>query len=176
MIKKIVGVKDPCLRNKSKPVKKIDKKVKSLIKDLKDTLLAQKDPEGVGLAAPQVGKNVQIFAMNYDSDLQIFINPKILSIKNAKTKRPQQNEEKIMEGCLSLPHYYSPLARPGTVEVEYLTESGKKVKETYTGFKAQIIQHEVDHLSGILFIDRLIEQKMPLYELVDDQWQEVELI
>ena len=80
-----------------------------------------------------------------------------------------------MEGCLSLPHYYGPLLRPDKVKAKYLNEKGDTVTETFHGFEAQIIQHEVDHLVGILFVDRLLEQKKPLFELVDDEWQEVEI-
>ncbi len=80
-----------------------------------------------------------------------------------------------MEGCLSLPHYYGPLARSTKIKVNYLNEQGNKKEESFEGIDAQIIQHEIDHLDGTLFIDRLLAQKKPLYELVDDNWEQVEL-
>lgn len=183
MVRKILKVTDPSLREKSKPVKAVDKKILFLIKDLKDTLSAQKDPEGVGLAAPQIGKTLQIFVAKYKDNLRVFVNPEILSdtkMKSENAGKPRRagsrSGEKILEGCLSLPHYYGSLARPSKVKVKYLTEKGKEAVETFEGFEAQIIQHEIDHLKGIIFVDRLLEQKKPLYELVGDEWQEVELV
>ena len=80
-----------------------------------------------------------------------------------------------MEGCLSLPHFYGPVKKPDVVELEYLDEKGKKQRKTFRGFMAQIIQHEVDHLEGVLFIDRLLEQNKPLYEYKNGEWTEVDL-
>jgi peptide deformylase len=173
MIRKIVPVTDPVLRKKSKPVKKVDKKIKSLIGDLKDTLLAQKNPEGVGLAAPQIGKNLEIFAMKQGKEITIVINPKILSIKVTKkiTK-----DTKTLEGCLSLPNFYGPLIRSKKITIKYLSEEGKKVTNTFKGFSAQIIQHEIDHLNGVLFVDHLLEKKQPLYEYKSGSWSKVKLI
>ena len=81
-----------------------------------------------------------------------------------------------MEGCLSLPHFYGPLKRPPKIKIEYLDEDGNKKIDTFEGLEAQIIQHEIDHLEGVLFIDRLLEQKEKLYEYVDGEWEEVDLI
>lgn len=178
MIRKIVRVTDPHLRKKSKPVKKIDKKVLSLIADLKNTLKAQKDPEGVGLAAPQIGKSQRVFVTKYKGNIKAFINPKILRISKdpaSKKGKPEKRKQKIMEGCLSLPHHYGPLVRSKKVKVKYLTEKGKEVTETFEELEAQIVRHEIDHLNGVIFIDRLLEQKKPLYELVGDEWEEVEI-
>jgi peptide deformylase len=176
MIRKIVGSCDPCLRKISRPVEKIDKKVLSLIQDLKDTLIAQKDPEGVGLAAPQLGKNLQIFAINYKNVQRVVINPEILEIKELKNnKKSKKPGVKIMEGCLSLPNYYSPIKRASLVKLKYLDENGKEVVEDFKNFYAQIVLHEVDHLKGTLFVDRLLEQKKKLYKLEKDEWEEVEL-
>ena len=175
MVSKILDTTDDRLRKKSAEVKKIDKKIKGLIQDLKDTLSDQKDPEGVGLAAPQIGKNVRIFLINYENEIRVVINPKVLNIsKDKKTKRKGKKKE-ILEGCLSLPHYYGSLERAQSIEISYLNEEEKIVKKKFTGFMAQIIQHEIDHLNGILFIDHILEQKSPLYKVVGDEWEEVEL-
>ena len=175
MIKHIVEVTNPTLRKNSKNVVKLDKKVLSLIKDLKDTLRAQTDPEGVGLAAPQIGKNYRIFIMKPENVIKTVINPEIISVENLSVKEGKKNN-KIMEGCLSLPHYYGPLKRSAKVKVKYLTEEGKETVEEFTDFEAQIILHEVDHLNGILFVDRLLEQKKPLYEYVEGEWEEVDIL
>jgi peptide deformylase len=176
MIRKILQSGDPLLRKKSKPVSKMDKKVQGIIKDLQDTLSVQKDPEGVGLAAPQIGKNLQIFVCKYKGFKRVVINPKIISIEKKRgiNKTPQKRE--ILEGCLSLPYYYGPLRRAQKVTVKYMNENGKEITETFEGFNAQIILHEIDHLNGILFVDRLLEEEKPLYKVNGDDWEEVELI
>lgn len=177
MIQKIVQSGNPTLRTKSRPVAKIDKKVLQLIQDLKDTLKVQKDPEGVGLAAPQIGKNLQVFLADYKSFKRVVINPKIISIsKNKKEKGSKKKDREILEGCLSLPFYYGPLKRSDSVTIEYLNEKGEKVTEKFEGFNAQIILHEIDHLNGVLFIDHLLAEKKPLYKVEGDEWEEVELI
>lgn len=175
MIREIIDSQNPILRKKCKPVAKIDKKVKQLVKDLIDTIKAQTDPEGVGLAAPQIGKNIQVFVMKPKNDIRVVINPKILKIENIKTKKPIDPKKSIMEGCLSLPHYYSPIRRAGKVTLKYLTPEGQEKIEDFIGLEAQIIQHEVDHLKGELFVDRVLEQKKPIYEYIDGEWEEVEI-
>lgn len=176
-IKNVVNVKDSRLRLRSKKVGRVDKKVKALVKDLKDTLSAQVDPEGVGLAAPQIGKNLRVFVMKYNKKSSAFINPQVKYISERKDQKSKKKKtlKKIMEGCLSLPHFYGPLTRPYQVKLQYTNESGKSLTKTFQGFEAQIIQHEIDHLNGVLFIDRLLESKMPLYELVNGEWEEVEI-
>lgn len=179
MVRKILTVHEKTLRLVSRKVHKIDKKILSLIEDMKDTLAAQVDPEGVGLAAPQIGRNLQIFLMKHDGIEKVVINPKIIShdgpTVNVKTTK-KKKRSKILEGCLSLPHYYGPLTRSPNITVEYLDITGKKVTETFTGFPAQIVQHEVDHLNGVLFIDRILEQKAPLYHFHGEEWEEVDLV
>lgn len=170
MIRKIVTADNKVLRKKAKPVKKVDKKVKNIIKDLKETLEAQKDPEGVGLAAPQIGKSLKIFVFVSEDGIKTVINPKVIEIAKKENEKPE-----AMEGCLSIPHYYGPLTRPEFITIEYLNEKGKKIKETFKGFEAQIVQHEIDHLKGTLFTDRLLEQKKPLYKFTDkEEWEEVD--
>ncbi len=177
MIRKIVQSGDPILRAKSKVVSGVDKKVKDLIRDLKDTLTTQRDPEGIGLAAPQIGKNLQVFICNYKKFNRVVINPKIINITPmSKAEKEKKSKREILEGCLSLPYYYGPLRRASKVEVEYLNENGEKVTEEFKDFEAQIILHEIDHLNGVLFIDHLLKEKKPLYKVENDEWEEVELI
>lgn len=176
MIKKIVKTDEPRLREVSKSVTKVDKKILNLVTDLKDTLLAQKDPEGVGLAAPQLGKNIRVFVIRDKGEVKTIINPEIISIdKKAVLNSKGEKKDKIMEGCLSLPHYYGPLKRPLKLKLKYLDVTGKQRIEVFEGFPAQIAQHEIDHLNGVLFVDKLLEQKKPLYKQKDNEWVEVEL-
>lgn len=175
MLLNLVDIKDPILRKEAKPIKKLDKKVKKLITDMQETLVSQDDPEGIGLAAPQVGKSLQLFLVNFESLERVVINPKIMEIKQIKNaKKPKK--ENLLEGCLSLPHYYGPIKRPNFVTIEYMNETGKTITETFRGFPAQIIQHEIDHLHGKLFIDHILEQESPLYKFDGEEWEEVELV
>lgn len=176
MVRKIVLSSDPVLRIKSKPVAKIDKKIKELIRDLKDTLRVQKDPEGVGLAAPQIGKNLRIFVAKYENFERVVINPEIIKIENnSKDGSKKSKKKEILEGCLSLPYYYGPLKRAPRITIKYIDEKGSPQTETFSGFHAQIIMHEIDHLEGVLFIDHLISEGKPLYKIDGDEWEEVEL-
>lgn len=177
MIQKIVQSGNATLRVKSKVVQKVDKKVLQVIQDLKDTLRVQKDPEGIGLAAPQIGKNLQVFLADFKDFKRVVINPRIISVgKRPHSAKASRGKKEILEGCLSLPYYYGPLKRSDKVTLEYLNEKGEKVAEKFEGFNAQIILHEVDHLNGILFIDHLLEEKKPLYKVIGNEWEEVELI
>lgn len=176
MIRKIIPSGNSILRTRSKPVGTCDKKIKDLVRDLKDTLAIQKDPEGVGLAAPQIGKNLQVFVCSYKKFNRVVINPKILAISDKQSDDGnKKSKREILEGCLSLPFYYGPLKRAKKVKVEYTTETGKRLTEEFTGFEAQIILHEIDHLNGVLFIDHLIREKKPLYKVMGDDWEEVEI-
>lgn len=175
MVQKIIQSGDERLRKVSKAVEKIDKKILNLIQDLRDTLAVQKDPEGVGLAAPQIGVNLRVFAVDFKNLKRIVINPEVLEIKN-KVKETKKKKSEILEGCLSLPHYYGPLTRDSYVKLKYLDELGNETEEEFVDFNAQIILHEIDHLNGFLFVDRLLEQKKKLYKLdASDEWEEVEI-
>jgi len=168
---------DPVLRKKAKKVANVDKKTLEVIRDLKDTLSIQKEPEGVGLAAPQIGKSLRIFIADYKDFKRVVINPEIVSVSKLKVKSQKSKSRKeILEGCLSLPYYYGPLKRAGKITVKYLNEKGEEIVEDFEGFNAQIILHEIDHLEGVLFIDRLLKEKKPLYKVDGDEWEEVELV
>lgn len=174
----IVEAPDAVLRKKAKTVKKVDKKIKKLISDMHETLSAQEDPEGVGLAAPQVDKSLRIFVIHYKNRKMTVINPKILSVsKFSKSEAVKKADAKgtPLEGCLSVPHHYGPVTRPKKIELEYTDEKGEKVKEAFTGFMAQIVAHEVDHLNGKLFVDHILEQQVPIYRIHGNEWEEVEL-
>lgn len=174
---KIVDIKHKALRAKSKNIKKIDKRIAKLIDEMKSTLLMQSDPEGVGLAAPQLGKNIRIFIMHYPEEniiTKVIINPKVILTEN-KEQKVKRSEKDILEGCLSLPHYYGPVERENYIKLEYLDENGESQVEEFKGFVAQIVQHELDHLNGKLFIDYILENKSPLYYIRGDEVTEVEV-
>jgi len=166
---KIVQAPNPILLQKTKEVKKIDKKIKKIIEEMKETLLAQNDPQGVGLAANQVGVDLSLFIIKpkKNSPISVFINPKILKVEEEKEEKRKKKEKKLkLEGCLSVPKIWGEVKRAKKVLLEYQTddESFEKKQAWFSGFEAVIIQHEVDHLEGILFTQRALAQKQPLYE------------
>jgi peptide deformylase len=177
MIKPIVGAKAEVLRKKAKSVKVFDKKLEALARDLVDTLSSQNEPDGVGLAGPQIDKSQAIFAALIDKTIRIFVNPIITKTENPPLTATEKKKADILEGCLSLINYYGPVERNKAVTLQYQDIQGQKHTEVFRGLSAQIIEHEVDHLNGVLFVDRILEQKKPLYKIdpKTDQWEEVEL-
>lgn len=164
---KILTAPNESLTTPTKAVKKFDKKLKDLIEDMIETLKVQKDPEGVGLAANQVGANLSLFILwpDHSKKPKVFINPKILKTVKAKKKKRKKEEEGIpLEGCLSIPKIWGEVERAEKVLVEYQDETGKKKKEWFEGMEAVIIQHEIDHLNGILFTQHVISQGKILYK------------
>ncbi|MGA2968068.1 MAG: peptide deformylase [Candidatus Levyibacteriota bacterium] len=161
----ILNAPNPILSSKVKPVAKVDKAVLNLVKGMEEALEAAIDPIGVGLAAPQVGKSLAIFVIkpSPNAKLQAFINAKITKVEQpagGKTK----GKTKKLEGCLSLVNIWGEVERAKTIWLQYLDEAGKPHHKKFTGFIATVIQHEVDHLNGILFPKRVLEQKGTLYE------------
>lgn len=171
---KLVDIKDPVLRKKAKSVKKFDKKLVSLVAEMQKLLKVQSDPEGIGLAAPQIGKSLRLFIIDNEGVEKVIINPKVVSIKKAKASKNKKKKE-ILEGCLSLPHFYGPITRSREITISFQDVEGKKQKHKFIGFLAQIVEHEIDHLNGKLFVDRVFEQKVSLYKFKGDEWEEVEL-
>lgn len=164
---KIVNVPNAVLTTPVKPVKKIDNSIKKLVKEMEITLKAQVDPQGVGLAAPQVGESLALFIMqpSPEDNVEVMINPKIkLHETIEKEKAPQDEEHEQLEGCLSIPRIWSPIKRHDRVILEYQDIDGDTLTETFEGFEATIVQHEMDHLNGILFTQRAVEQNQDLFE------------
>ena len=143
-----VGEKNPILRKKSVAIAKFDKKIKKFLPKMIATMLAK---DGVGLAAPQVGVNERIVVLNLRLDKKkwrplVLINPEIL-VADAETECAE-------EGCLSLPGTFGEVERSATVTVKFLDGNGAPRILELTELNARAIQHEIDHLDGILFIDR----------------------
>jgi peptide deformylase len=161
---KIIIAPNPVLSTTTKDVTKIDKDILVLIKQMEETLNFATDPIGVGLAAPQVNKSLAIFiAKPTDkAKLQVFINPKITKVE--EISRKSKGKTKKLEGCLSLKDIWGEVERAKAVWLDYIDETGKQHHKKFSGFIATIIQHEVDHLNGILFPKRVLEQKGILYE------------
>jgi peptide deformylase len=168
---KIVQAPEPVLSHKTKSIGKITPEILKLIEDMKDTLVNTTDPEGVGLAAPQVGKSLQLFIIKPEtkSPFTVFINPEIVHIEKVKHTKIKSDEDQKLEGCLSLKNIWGVVERAPKVTMKYMDEKGEKHEQTFDGFFATILQHEYDHLQGFLFPKRVLEQKGKLYKSHKDE-------
>ena len=145
----ILTLGNELLRQKAQPVKTIGPEYLKIAEDMADALRVEK---GVGLAGPQVGLMERIFLVHLEGDIpRIFINPSIIETS--------QETYKYEEGCLSIPGMYSDVVRPLAVRVQAWNEKGRPFTLDATELMARVILHEYDHLEGILFIDRISEQK-----------------
>ncbi|MDQ0337556.1 peptide deformylase [Caldalkalibacillus uzonensis] len=154
-VRAIVKYPDPVLREKAALVKRIDERLHRLLDDMAETMY---DAEGVGLAAPQVGISKRIFVVDVGDEhgLLEFINPEII-VKEGEQLGP--------EGCLSIPGVNGEVRRAHKVKVRALNRNGESFELEAEGLLARAIQHELDHLNGVLFID--IAEK--IYDKKDDQ-------
>jgi peptide deformylase len=145
----IVTLGNEILRQKALPIEEINEEIVQLAA----SMIARLDPkEGIGLAAPQVGVNKRIFIVHIEDDEpRVFINPSIINT----------SEDEVMyeEGCLSIPGVWADVKRPAVIQVQAWNEKGKAFKVEASGIMARVIQHEYDHLEGVLFVDRLPELK-----------------
>jgi len=140
---------DRVLRQPAKRIAKVDDKIRQTIKEMLQTMYTA---DGIGLAAPQVGIHKQLIVIDINLDKPdvpplILINPKIT--KSGK------DCGKAEEGCLSIPGVYLDVSRPEAIEISYKNEQGKPTKLNATGLLSRAIQHEMDHLNGVMFVDRV---------------------
>lgn len=182
------------LLKKSSPVTKFDKKLAQIISGMKQTLNATVDPVGVGLAAPQIGVLKRIFLSKPADvgEIMVFINPEIVKTGNEQeipnftnspkieAKKPKKSKGRLLEGCLSLPNIWGNVSRKKKITLKYQDEKGLKYLEVFSSFPAIIIQHELDHLDGILFTKHVLEQAEQLYrsyknEKGEDEFEEIEV-
>jgi|TARA_B100002052_G_scaffold65663_1_gene58871 peptide deformylase len=152
-IRKILILPDPVLRKKSLPVKKVDKDIQNLMDDMLATMY---DAPGIGLAAIQIGILKRIVVMDVSKEPEkkepmYLINPEITWKSNVNAS--------YEEGCLSIPNQFAKIERPDKCNIKYLDYYGKKREIKAEGLLATCIQHEIDHLNGILFIDYLSKLK-----------------
>lgn len=135
---------DPVLKTVSDPVRDIDDRVRALIDDLIDSV---RPPGRAGVAAAQIGVNLRAFSYNVDDELGYIINPEIVELSG--------EPEPIDEGCLSVPGLWFPTPRHPQAMVRGIDLNGNEIELSGTGVMAQALQHETDHLNGILYLDRL---------------------
>ena len=154
----IVEVPDPRLRLISKPVEQVTDETRAFVRDMIDTMY---DANGIGLAAIQVGVDSRILVIDLQDEKdeddkpikapQAYINPEILSVS--------EETSSYNEGCLSIPEQYADVARPASCRVRWLDEQGERHEEELTGLLSTCMQHEIDHLNGVLFIDHISRLK-----------------
>ncbi len=150
----------PVLREKAMQVAKVDNEIRELVENMIETMYAE---GGVGLAAPQVGVSKKIIVIDTEEKgIIVLINPVIIK---------REGESKEEEGCLSVPGVYSPVRRSYSITVEALDLDENKIRITQEGFLAIALQHEIDHLEGYLFIDRLSPAKRLM---IKDKLKEIE--
>lgn len=145
-IRKIREEGDEILKKKSRPVEEINEKVQELIDDMLETMYKA---NGVGLAAVQVGVLKQVIVIDIDDGQGplILINPRIIK---------EKGEQEVEEGCLSFPNKFAKVMRPAEITIEALGRDGKTIKVKGKELMAQAISHEIDHLNGIVFVDKIL--------------------
>lgn len=153
----IIKIGHPTLRKVVEPVEIFNDQLRELVENMIETMRVN---EGIGLAAPQVNVKKRFFVIDNrlideEMEAQVYINPEIIS---------QEGNVLLDEGCLSIPGIRAEVNRPDTIKVRYQTIEGKEVTEELKGLFARVFQHELDHLNGVLFIDRIPALKRKLLE------------
>ena len=153
MIRPLIILPDPVLRQLSKPLERVDDAVRKLADDMLETMY---DAPGIGLAAIQIGEPVRMLVIDLAKEdepkaPQVFINPEIVATGDDLSV--------YEEGCLSIPDYYAEVERPDTITVKYLDRDGKEQLLAADDLLATCLQHEIDHLNGVLFIDHISKLK-----------------
>ena len=153
MIRPLVILPDPVLRQLSRPVERVDDQLRRLADDMLETMY---DAPGIGLAAIQIGEPLRMLVIDLSKDDEpnaphVFINPEIAATG--------EDVSVYEEGCLSIPDYYAEVERPATITVRYLDRDGREQTMDADGLMATCLQHEIDHLNGVLFIDHISKLK-----------------
>ncbi len=157
-LREILTYPDGRLRKISVPITTFDSKLHKLLNDMADTMY---DAPGVGLAAPQVGESVRVivFDVNFQEDkgrdIKEFVNPKIVVSEGMQLSE---------EGCLSVPGFTGSVKRKQKVIIEYLDRKGNRIVVEASGLLSRVLQHEIDHLDGVLFFDRMSKLKRSLFK------------
>jgi peptide deformylase len=152
-IKPLIILPDPILRQVSKPIETIDSEVKKLADDMLETMY---DAPGIGLAAIQIGVARRMLVLDVSKEGEdkkplVFINPEVVSASDTRSV--------YEEGCLSIPDYYAEVERPAVITVKHLDRDGKEQLTEADGLLATCLQHEIDHLNGVLFIEHISKLK-----------------
>lgn len=164
----IVALPDTRIRQKSREVISFDRSLDRLIGDLIQTAEAQENPLALGLAASQVGVFKKVFVARIQNKYRAFVNGRI--VKRSK------EESALLEGCFSIKGIYGHVMRASEITVEAQDMRGRKVKRNYKGLAAKIIQHEIDHADGVLFVDHVYGQNGQLFRIEKDKKGKEQLV
>ena len=167
---KIYMLGEETLRTPANRIVKVDDSIRKLAKDMLITMYSAK---GIGLAAPQVGvqKRIIVIDLNFEdphTPPNIFINPEIIS--------SSASLDTYEEGCLSIPGVYLNVVRPSSIKFSYRDEMGRPKKMNAEGLMARCIQHEIDHLNGVLFVDKVTDQDELKKQLTENNFNEQDVI
>lgn len=149
----LTGIQNPELRKIAEPVENITEDILALEKEMQTIM---KEERGVGLAAPQIGILKRVILVTLGKKEIFMINPVITSF-SAETNLDDE------EGCLSVPGKFGNVSRATYITLEFLDKNGKKQKKNLDHFDARVVQHEIDHLNGVLFVDRLVNKKVSIF-------------
>jgi len=149
----ILTAPDPALKKISQPVKQVDASIRKLMDDMLETMY---QAPGIGLAAPQVGVLKRVIVLDLAREGEA---PQPLRIANPEIVWVSDDDATYNEGCLSVPEHYADVVRPGACRVKYLDQDNKQQEMAAEGLLATCLQHEIDHLDGVLFIDHLTALK-----------------
>lgn len=162
-IHKIITTENPILRQKAKKIHRFDPSIQKLVNEMFETM---HEANGVGLAAPQIAQSIRVFVAEFEDRKVAMVNPEIVKMEGETLGR---------EGCLSIPGYYGDnIRRAEKIVVKGLDARGKAIKVNAEGWFARVLQHEIDHLDGILFLDRL-DSPEDLHEAIDEEEIEEEM-
>ncbi len=142
-VRRIREYPDPVLRGRAREVESFDEDLAALLEDMWETM---KEYEGVGLAAPQIGVDLRVAVIGWQERKIVLVNPRVIHY---------EGDSLLEEGCLSAPGFYEKVSRPDRVIIEAQDERGKPFRLEEEGFLARAVMHEIDHLEGKLFFDRL---------------------
>jgi peptide deformylase len=158
-IRNVIKLPHPTLRRKAKKIEQFDSDLRKLIDDMIETM---RDEPGVGLAAPQINISQRLIVVEYPEDDSIHdAEPKVFVVANPVLVQVSETKENGIEGCLSVPNLYGEVERSKSVTVRGQNQHGKKITINADGWLARIFQHEIDHLNGILFVDRAAQLYRP---------------
>lgn len=149
----IITIPDPSLKTISKPVEVVDDELRKLMDDMLETMYAA---PGIGLAAIQVGVAKRVLVLDLNGDID---DPQPLYMVNPEVLWASEEMNVYNEGCLSVPDQYADVERPSDIKVKYLDYNGNEVEDDMTELYATCVQHEIDHLNGVVFIDHISRLK-----------------
>lgn len=151
-LREIITVGDPRLRERAKPVDEVTPALRQLVEDM---VVTMHEADGIGLAGPQIAESVRVIVIELPEDEDIWGSGRLYAVFNPEIVKASRETEVGIEGCLSIPGYVGEVERASEIVVRGVDINGKRFRLRPRGFLARVFQHEIDHLDGVLYIDRL---------------------